>query len=74
MRARSVDSPLAPRQRQILGMVAGGQSNKEIARALGIGLSTVKNTLTQTYWRLGARNRTEAVVWWYREGAHHGDS
>jgi DNA-binding NarL/FixJ family response regulator len=55
-------------------MVAGGQSNKEIARALGIGLSTVKNTLTQTYWRLGARNRTEAVVWWYRKGAHNGDS
>ena len=73
MRSLPIDLPLAPRQRQILGMVAGGQSNKEIARALGLSISTVKNTLTKTYWRLGARNRTEAVVWWYREGAHHAD-
>lgn len=71
---RSVDRPLAPRQRQVLALVAGGQSNKEIARALGLGLSTVKNTLGEIYWKLGVRNRTEAVVWWYRKGAHGGNS
>ena len=70
---RSIDRPLAPRQRQVLALVAVGQSNKEIARALGLTLPTVKNMLTETYWRLGVRNRTEAAIWWYRKGAHSGD-
>ena len=70
---RSIDRPLAPRQRQVLALVVGGQSNKQIARALGLTLPTVKNMLTEIYWRLGVRNRTEAAVWWYREGAYNGD-
>ena len=58
--------PITPRQREMLARAAGGQSNKQIARALGIGLSTVKNQMSEAYWRLGVRNRTEAVVWWWR--------
>lgn len=73
MARRSSVRPLAPRQRQVLALVVGGQSNKEIARALGLTLPTVKNMLTEIYWRLGVKNRTEAAVWWYCKGAHHGD-
>jgi DNA-binding NarL/FixJ family response regulator len=41
--------------------------NKEIARALGISESTVKNHLTVAYRALGVRNRTGALVVLYRE-------
>ena len=55
------DSTLTPRQRQIVRMVAGGATNKEIAQILQIAPHTVKNHLAQIFERLGACNRTQAV-------------
>jgi DNA-binding NarL/FixJ family response regulator len=46
----------------ILRLVAGGYSNKEIGKALGISDGTVKNHLSDILRKLEARDRTHAVL------------
>lgn len=60
----SPGNPLAPRQTQIIEMVSRGMTDKEVATALGIAVSTVKNTMVTIYEKLGAKNRAEAVYKW----------
>jgi two-component system, NarL family, nitrate/nitrite response regulator NarL len=53
---------LTPRQREIVGLIGQGLSNKEIARRLCIELSTVKNHVHSTLEKLGTHRRAEAVA------------
>jgi DNA-binding NarL/FixJ family response regulator len=53
---------LTERELAVLRLVAGGYSNKEIGRALGISDGTVKNHLTEILYKLDARDRTHAVL------------
>ncbi|MFP4902761.1 helix-turn-helix domain-containing protein, partial [Paraburkholderia sp. BR14261] len=53
---------LSPRQEQILRCVHVGNTNKMIARALGISAGTVKVHLTSIFQQLGAPNRAAAVA------------
>ena len=53
---------LSPRELAILRCVAGGYSNKEIGKALGISDGTVKNHLSEILRKLDARDRTHAVL------------
>jgi DNA-binding NarL/FixJ family response regulator len=53
---------LSPRELAILRLVAGGYSNKEIGKALGISDGTVKNHLSDILRKLEARDRTHAVL------------
>jgi DNA-binding NarL/FixJ family response regulator len=53
---------LSPRELSILRFVAGGYSNKEIGKALGISDGTVKNHLSEILRKLEARDRTHAVL------------
>ncbi len=53
---------LTPRQINVLRLIAKGQSNKEIARALDLAPSTVKTHISQVLTCLGATNRTDAAV------------
>jgi len=53
---------LTERELAVLRLVAGGYSNKEIGRALGISDGTVKNHLTEILGKLEARDRTHAVL------------
>ncbi len=52
---------LTPREEEIMGLVADGLMDREIATALGISAQTIKNHLTKIYTRLSARNRAHAV-------------
>jgi len=52
---------LSPRELEVLAMLVRGQSNKEIARLLGITERTVKAHVHAAFESLGARNRTEAA-------------
>lgn len=61
-------SPLTPREMEILETVARGQSNKEIARTLGIGDQTVKNHVTAILRKLAVNDRTQAVIQAIRHG------
>ncbi|CAD7839402.1 MAG: Two-component transcriptional response regulator, LuxR family [Olavius algarvensis Gamma 1 endosymbiont] len=55
-------SGLTPRERQILCHLAGGQSNKAIARELGISDGTVKLHVKAILRKLGVHSRVEAAV------------
>ena len=56
------EGPLAPREREVLALVAAGQTNREAAATLGISDETVKTLLERAYKKLGVRRRTEAVL------------
>lgn len=53
---------MSPRERQVLGLVATGMGDKEVARRLGIGETTVRTYLQRFYLRAGVHSRTAAVV------------
>jgi DNA-binding NarL/FixJ family response regulator len=54
--------PLTPREVEILRLLAGGYSNREIGRALHLTEGTVKNHVSNLLWKLGVRDRTRAVL------------
>lgn len=54
--------PLTPRETEILRLMAGGYSNREIADALHSGEGTVKNHISRILSKLGVRDRTRAVL------------
>ncbi|MDT0180462.1 response regulator transcription factor [Microbacterium sp. ARD31] len=62
MRRPAPESPLTPRELDVLRLVASGRSNKQIAVALGIGESTVKTHLLKVFEKLAVTDRTRAVT------------
>ena len=54
--------PLNAREVDILRLVAGGYSNKEIARNLHLAEGTVKNYISELLVKLDSRDRTSAVL------------
>lgn len=54
--------PLTERETEILRLMAGGYSNKEVANALNVAEGTVKNHVSNILSKLGVRDRTRAVL------------
>ena len=54
--------PLTVREVEVLGHIAAGMRNQEIADQLFISLSTVKRHIANAYGKLGVSHRTEAVA------------
>ncbi|HWI43378.1 MAG TPA: response regulator transcription factor [Nocardioides sp.] len=54
---------LSEREQQVLGLVAQGMANKQIARQLGISERTVKVHLGNVFRRIGVGDRTSAALW-----------
>lgn len=54
--------PLTERETEILRLMTGGYSNKEIASSLGVAEGTVKNHVSNVLSKLGVRDRTRAVL------------
>ncbi len=61
---------LTDREAEILGLIAGGATNREIAAALYLSPHTVKEHTSTLYRKLGARNRADAVRRAQRLGLH----
>jgi DNA-binding NarL/FixJ family response regulator len=62
MRAPTKEARLTERQRQVLREIAVGRTNKEIARSLHLGLSTVKCHVRVILDKLDADSRTQAAL------------
>lgn len=65
-------APLSERELEVLGLVASGLRNKEIAYRLGIRTATVKNHVHSVLEKLGVRGRREAVRCAYETGLLEG--
>lgn len=61
--APSESAGLSPREREIVGHLASGESNKEIARALDIAESTVKIHVQNVLKKLKVASRVQVAVW-----------
>ena len=62
------DDNLTPREAEILGLVARGLSNREIAASLVLSEKTVRNHVERTYSKIGATNRVGASLYALRQG------
>jgi DNA-binding NarL/FixJ family response regulator len=59
---------LTEREREMLSLVAGGLSNTDLAETLHVSLPTVKTHVSRILTKLGARDRTQLVVFAYEAG------
>jgi LuxR family maltose regulon positive regulatory protein len=62
--AHTMPVPLSARERQVLARIAAGDSNKLIARTLGLSLHTVKRHVANILDKLNAGSRGQAAAWW----------
>lgn len=63
---QGADGLLTTRELEILGLLAQGMSNEEIAHELVVEITTVKSHVARMLPKLGVRSRLQAVVWAYQ--------
>jgi len=54
--------PLTPRESEILGLLASGASNQELAQRLFVTTNTIKAHVHHIFGKLGVKNRTQAII------------
>jgi DNA-binding NarL/FixJ family response regulator len=61
-------SELTPREREVMGLVAAGLSNGEIAERLVVTPATAKTHVSRARRKLGARDRAQLVMYAFATG------
>ena len=71
---REAEAPddLTPREVEVLGLIAEGLTNTEIAERLVVSAATVKSHVNHIFSKIGARDRAQAVVYAYANGSSYG--
>jgi DNA-binding CsgD family transcriptional regulator len=59
-----LDHGLSVREAEVMGLIASGQTNGEIAARLFLAEKTVKNHVRRIYAKLGVASRTAAIALW----------
>jgi DNA-binding CsgD family transcriptional regulator len=59
---------LSRREREVLRLLAAGESNRQIARRLGLSPHTVERHVANLYRKIGARGRADATAYALRNG------
>jgi len=59
---------LTPREREVLGLIVQGLTNKQIAQILAVSPATVRTHVQNIIAKLGVSDRTQAAVWAVRSG------
>jgi DNA-binding NarL/FixJ family response regulator len=62
------DDELTPREAEVLRLIATGQSNREIARALFVSEATVKTHVNRIFAKTASRDRAQAIRYAYTHG------
>ncbi len=65
---RGLGADLTHRELEILGVIASGMANKQVAHRLGLSLNTVRNHASNIIYKLQAHSKLEAVATAVREG------
>lgn len=66
--AATAAGSLSPRETEVLRLLAGGESNGQIAARLGISINTVERHVGNVYRKIDARGRADATAWAIRNG------
>ncbi len=61
-------TPLTPREREVVAAIASGATNRQIARELGVSERTARTHVSNILAKLGLTSRTQAAMWAVREG------
>jgi DNA-binding CsgD family transcriptional regulator/pimeloyl-ACP methyl ester carboxylesterase len=61
VQSRTAVSGLSPRQREVLGLIAQGKTNREIAEVLVLSERTIQRHIADLYLKIDVRNRAEAT-------------
>ena len=65
-RKKNLPDGLTAREGEVLGLIARGLTNAEIAAELFIGETTVKTHINNAFLKIGAKNRVDAVRYVYQ--------
>ena len=59
---------LSPRELEVLGLIAAGLTNNEIAETTALSINSIKTYIRAAYRKIGASSRSQAVLWAVRNG------
>lgn len=58
--------PLTAAEQRVVDLLAGGDTNQEIAQRLHLSVRTVESHISSSLRRTGSRSRTHLVAWWWQ--------
>lgn len=68
------ENPLSERESEVVGLIAQGKTNKEIAEALIIAEKTARNHVSRILTKLGLTRRSQAAAWAIKSGLYDEDT
>ena len=71
--SHTIEHPLSEREVDVIGLIAQGKTNKEIAAGLIIAEKTARNHVSRILTKLGLTRRSQAAAWAIKQGLYDDD-